>query len=260
MAAQQVHCLPPTAIPLYINSNDRRDGQPGSFRCPQISNLEQSERMFGLIVKQVTFENFIPVISEEINDVFSYKLNSTNYDLILTPGQYNALSMADTLQVAFAENAAGMTVVFDETNNTLNAGVPLGTTFFIPRQTAPRVNLLLDKLGWRDNTNIVYTNTTMIGSNICKISSTSHIYVTANIDLQVMSTSPEGLQILCGIGVEYGFGSVISHTPINPNMFRIRAGDVENMIFSMVDEWGYIINFPKTTSIIYHFALVPLYC
>lgn len=260
MAAQQVHTLPPTAIPLYVNSNDRRDGQPGSFRCPQIANVEQSERMFGLIVKQVTFENFIPVISEEINDVFSYQLNGTLYELLLTPGQYNALSMADTLQAALVSNVVGMTVVFDETNNTLNVGVPAGTTFFIPRQNAKRVNLLLDKLGWRDNTNIVYKNTTMIGSTICKVSASSHIYITANTDLQVMSSSPEGLQILCGIGIEYGFGSVISYSPINPNMFRIRSGDVENMIFSMVDEWGYIVNLPKTTTVVYHFALVPLYC
>lgn len=259
MSLQQVQIIPPTAIPLYVNSKDRFDGTPSNFRCPQLANIEQSERMFGLIVKEISFENLLPVITAGVNDVLAYIVNGNEQELILTPGQYDALSIAETLQAAFQDVSPLITVSYDSTSYKLLLFIPPGVTFRLPRQTEPRNNLLLEKLGWTDNVNINYINTTMVGSDSTKIAATSIVFITlANVDLQVMSSSSQGLQILAGIPIEYGYGSIIKHTPPNPNMFRVRSADVENMTFVMVDEWGYIVDLPTHTSVQYHFALVPL--
>lgn len=258
MSTSQTYSLPPRGIPVHVNSSDRFTGTPSNFRCPQLSNIEQSERSFGLIVKQVIVENLAPVITADVNDLLQYNIDDQNFDLLLTPGQYTILTMIEALQTAFQAIDSGFQVQYNESSYKINVVVPSGHTFRITKSTSTRHKLLLKKLGWMKNEGQTYTNETMIGGDLAKVSGPSLFQLVVNTDINVISTSPQSLQILAAIPVEYGRGSLISYSPAVPNMFKIRASDIENMTFLLCDEENYILDLPEHTLVHYHFTLVPL--
>lgn len=271
----QTVSVPASGTFIFINNRDRQniDEPAFDFTVPNLDFNSNDVRTYNCVVKQVIVRNMIPNVQSGVSDSFAVEVLGVQAELLILPGQYNILTLADTVQTFLTTNfGGGWTVVYDSDLFKILITVPVGQTLKILRPqvfnnyweqnklTYPsKYDRFLEILGLVDNANIVYTSGAHYGANPVQVNGTAYVDVNIRAGLDVMHSCGMQMDTIVRVPMDVPFGEEKHYEPGLSACFGIDANYLRNLRITLVDEWGNKMpDVPDNTLVSVSLLMIPI--
>ena len=217
---------------IYLNSSnaDNINNNSYSFILP---NLEIADGNY--IYLSVQYAN-IPYSFYNINsnnNVLNYTLNSVNYTITITPGNYNITQLITTLKTLMS----GFTITYSSITNKITFSHSTYNFSFLSTSTCQEI------LGFELKTTYTSTLLSLVSVSCISLISIKCINVVSNLlTYNINKSNPNNQSILCCIPITTQPNSIIEYK--NNNNFRsnLFINQISNIVIKLMDQNSNILD------------------
>jgi hypothetical protein len=207
---------------------------------------------YELTLKNVIFPNLRPTLIKNENNVFTFRHNGVNKQIVFPEDYYDGVTLGTTLQASLlAATGAAYTVAFglpSAPTYCYAITVPIGNTFEIVNNGDFFLKRFTDLIGMQDQVAKVYPGgSTILGGPVA-------LHGTNFVDLQFRVNQPlihsGGVDdVIARIPIDRPYGDVINYTPnLGGPTKSFMVGNLVGLQFSLLDEWGNPFRLPSNHS------------